>query len=59
MRVEITKTVDCIKKLNDTIGTRLGGLDREILSTLSARFGGDIDAEGGAEAKVSVRSDWR
>jgi HK97 family phage major capsid protein len=53
MELEIKEAVETVKKLNDTLDTRLTGMDREILALKRmTRLGGDIGGDLGHETNA-------
>jgi len=53
MELELKAATDAVKQLNDTLDTRLSGMDREILAIKrNARLGGDLGDDTGQETKA-------
>ncbi|RFU14306.1 phage major capsid protein [Rhodobacteraceae bacterium W635] len=53
MEHELKEAVDTVKNLNETLDTRLSGLERDVLAVKRAsRVGGDLGDDRGAETKA-------
>lgn len=53
MELEIKEAVETVKNLNETLDTRLSGLERDVMAVKRAsRVGGDLGDDAGAETKA-------